>query len=293
MTGWERLDLLGGYNTLVVAGCMAVVGVAAGVVGCFGVLRRRALVGDAAAHATLPGIAAAFAITGRRELWVLLAGAAVSAIASLAGLVLIRRCSRTSEDAATAIVLGVSYGAGVAAISGLVARGVPGSAGLESFLLGSTASLTAADALLVSTISLAVLAMIWLGLKEATLVAFDPAFASAAGWPAGWIDAALVAVTASMVVAALPAAGAVLVTAMLVIPPVAARQWTDRLPTMLVLAGLIGLASSLAGVMASAVFPRLATGPAVVLAASAMFVVSLAARLAGAARWLEREPVDP
>ena len=99
-----------------------------------------------------------------------------------------------------------------------------------------------------------------------TLVAFDPAFAAAAGWPVGWIDAALTALTASMVVAAVPTAGAVLVTAMVVIPPAAARQWTDRLPPMLAVAGLVGFVSSLAGVVASAVVPKLATGPAVVLA---------------------------
>ncbi len=279
MTAQERLESLLAHNTLVVAGGVAAVGVAAAVVGCFGVLRRRALVGDAAAHATLPGIAAAFAITGRRELWVLLAGAAVSAIASLGALTLIRRYSRTRDDAATAIVLGVSYGAGIAAISGLVARGVAGSAGLEAFLLGSTASLTLEDSLLVAVISVAVLAVVLAGLKEATLVAFDPAFAAAAGWPVGRIDAALTALTASMVVAAVPTAGAVLVTAMVVIPPAAARQWTDRLPTMLAVAGLVGLVSSLAGVVASAVVPKLATGPAVVLASSAAFLVSLCVRL--------------
>lgn len=284
MTGQERLESLFAHNTLVVAGGIAAVGISAAVVGCFGVLRRRALVGDAAAHATLPGIAAAFALTGRRELWVLLAGAAVSAIASLAALTLIRRHSRTREDAATAIVLGVSYGAGIAAISGLVARGVAGSAGLEAFLLGSTAALTAKDSLLVAAISAAVLAVVLAGLKEATLVAFDPAFAAAAGWPVGWIDAVLVALTAIMVVAAVPTAGAVLVTAMVVIPPAAARQWTDRVPTMLVIAGLVGLVSSLVGVVASAVVPKLATGPAIVLASAVAFVVSLAARLVREAR---------
>jgi manganese/zinc/iron transport system permease protein len=279
MTAQERLESLLSHNTLVVAGGVAAVGVAAAVVGCFGVRRRRALVGDAAAHATLPGIAAAFALTGRRELWVLLAGAALSAIASLGALSLIRRHSRTRDDAATAIVLGVSYGAGIAAISGLVARGVAGSAGLEAFLLGSTAALTLHDSLLVAAISAVVVALVLAGLKEATLVAFDPEFAAAAGWPVGWIDAALVALTASMVVAALPTAGAVLVTAMVVIPPAAARQWTDRVPTMLAIAGLVGLVSALAGVVASALVPKLATGPAVVLASSVAFLASLGARL--------------
>ena len=102
------------YNTLVVAAGVASVGFAAGVVGCFAVLRRRALAGDAAAHATLLGIGLAFLLGGgRRDLPLLLAGALATAIAALLGLVLIGRWTRTRDDAATAIVLGVSFGAGI------------------------------------------------------------------------------------------------------------------------------------------------------------------------------------
>jgi manganese/zinc/iron transport system permease protein len=260
------------YNTLVVAAGVAAVGFAAGVIGSLGVLRKRALAGDAAAHATLVGVAAAFLVTGRRDLPVLLLGALVAAVASLGVLVLIRRFTRTRDDAATAIVLGVSFGLGITLLSGITARGIPGGGGLEQFLLGHTAALTAADAGLLAAVSAAAVLLVWLGLKEAVLVAFDPDFAAALGWPVTVIDYALVALVAVMVVVGLPAAGAVLVTALVVIPPVAARQWTDRAGTMLLLAGLIGL---VAGVAASAVVPRLATGPTIVLMAAAIFALSL------------------
>jgi len=265
------------HNTLVVAGGVAAVGFAAGVIGCFGVLRKRALVGDAAAHATLVGVAGAFLLTGRRELGVLLAGGFVAALGAVAALVLLRRFSRTRDDAATAIVLSVSFGLGITLVSGITARGIPGGAGLEQFLLGHTAALTAADALLLAALSAGAVLTVWLGLKEATLVAFDPAFARATGWPVAFIDYVLVGLVAVMVVVGLPAAGAVLVTALVVIPPVAARQWTDRVPTMLVLSGLFGLAAGVFGVAVSAVVPRLATGPLVVLAAAFLFVCSLVA----------------
>lgn len=274
------------YNTLVVAAAVAAVGFAAGVVGCFGVLRRRALAGDAASHATLAGVVAAFLVTGRRDLPTLLAGAFLAAVASLGCLVLIRRSTRTRDDAATALVLSVSFGVGIALLSGLSARGIPGAGGLEQFLLGHTAALTAADAVTLAVVSLVVVLVVWAGLKEATLVSFDPAFAAATGWPVGLIDYALVALVAAMVVAGLPAAGAVLVTALVVIPPVAARQWTDRVPTMLVLAGAIGCAAALGGVVASALVPRLATGPTIVLVAAAAFVVS--ACFAPERGWLAR-----
>jgi manganese/zinc/iron transport system permease protein len=263
------------YNTLVVAAGVAAVGFAAGVIGSLGVLRKRALAGDAAAHATLVGVASAFLATGRRDLPVLLQGALVAAVASLGVLVLIRRFTRTRDDAATAIVLGVSFGLGITLLSGITARGIPGGGGLEQFLLGHTAALTAADAGLLAAVSAAAVLLVWLGLKEAVLVAFDPDFAAALGWPVTVIDYALVALVAVMVVVGLPAAGAVLVTALVVIPPVAARQWTDRAGTMLLLAGLIGLVSAVAGVAASAVVPRLATGPTIVLMAAAIFALSL------------------
>jgi manganese/zinc/iron transport system permease protein len=282
MTGLEAMGgidplLAVSYNTLVVASGVAAVGFAAGVVGCFGVLRKRALVGDAAAHATLVGVALAFLATGRRDLPVLLAGGFISGLAALGVLVLLRRCSRTRDDAATAIVLSVSFGLGITLVSGITARGIPGGAGIEQFLLGHTAALTAGDALLLGTVSAAAVLAVMLALKEATLVAFDPLFAAAAGWPVALIDYFLVTLVAVMVVVGLPAAGAVLVTALVVIPPVAARQWTDRVPTMLLLSGVFGLAAALFGVAVSAVVPRLATGPLVVLAAAFIFACSFVA----------------
>lgn len=262
------------YNTLIVLGGVAAVGFASGVVGSLSVLRKRPLVGDAAAHATLAGVAAAFLITGRRDLPTLFGGAFLSALAGLVTLVGIRRWTRTREDAATAIVIGVSFGIGVALLAGINTRGLPGAAGLGTFLLGHTAALTAGDAVLLAIVSLVAVAVVGALFKELMVVAFDASYAAATGWPVSVIDIVLVTLVAVMVVVGLPAAGAVLVTALVVIPPVAARQWTDRVGTMLVLAGLFGLLAAVVGVLASAAFPGLATGPLVVLAAAVICVVS-------------------
>ena len=277
------------YNTLVVAAGVAAVGCGAGVVGSLALLRRRPLVADAAAHCTLAGAALAVAFTGGRDLPTLLGGALVAAVAGLAGLVFLRRFTRTRDDAATAIVIGVGFGLGLALESGMTARGVAGAAGLESFLLGHTAALTAADAALLAAVSTAVIAIVALGLKEAVLVAFDPGFAAASGWPVALVDQIVVLLVAVMVVAGLPAAGAVLVTALVVIPPVAARQWTDRVVPFVILSGALGLVATVAGVAAGASAPAvtarlglpeprgLATGPLVVLAATAILAGSVVA----------------
>jgi len=274
------------HNTLVVAAGVAAVGCAAGIVGSMSLLRKRPLIGDAAAHTTLVGVAAAFLLTGRRDLPTLLAAALVTAVAGLAALVLVRRFTRTRDDAATAIVIGVGFGLGIMLLSGITARGLPGSAGLEQFLLGHTAALTARDAVVLAVVSAAAVAVLLLGLKEATLVAFDADFAAATGWPVGLIDQVLVTLVAVMVVVGLPAAGAVLVTALVVIPPVAARQWTDRVTTLLVLGGGFGLLAAVAGVTVSAAVPRMPTGPLVVLAAAAICIVSLV--IAPRRGWLAR-----
>ena len=263
------------YNTLVVAVGVAAVGCAAGVVGTFGVLRKRALVGDAAAHATLVGVATALLLTGQRDLAVLLVGGLLSAMVAIVLLVFIRKFTRTRDDAATAIVLSVSFGLGITLISGMVSRGVPGSGGLERFLLGHTASLTVNDALLLGIVSVVGVLCIVVGLKEATLVAFDSDFAAAAGWPAATIDLVLIGLIAVMVVVGLPAAGAVLVTALVVIPPAVARQWTERLVPMLVIAGLVGLFSGLVGVVLSSLAVQVPTGPVVVLVATVFLIVSI------------------
>jgi len=280
------------YNTLVVTAGVAAVGCAAGVAGSLALLRKRPLVADAAAHCTLAGAALAVLVTGGRDLAVLLGGALVAAIAGLGALVFLRRFTRTRDDAATAIVIGVGFGLGLALESALVARGVAGAAGLDQFLLGHTAALTARDAVLLAAVAAAVVVVVALGLKEAVLVAFDPGFAAASGWPVGLIDQAVVLLVAVVVVAGLPAAGAVLVTALVIIPPVAARQWTDRVVPLVILSGAIGLGSAVLGVAAGAAAPAvaegfglpaprgLATGPLVVLAATAILAVSI-----GAARW--------
>jgi len=265
------------YNTLVVACGVAAVGCAAGVVGSLALLRKRPLVGDAAAHATLAGVAGAFLLTGRRDLVSLLTGALVAALVGLGALVLVRRVTRTRDDAATAIVIGGGFGLGIALVSGITARGIPGGGGLEHFLLGHAAALTADDARLLMAVSAAAIALVVLALKEFTLVAFDASFAAATGWPTVLLDQALVTLVAVMVVVGLPAAGAVLVTALIVIPPVAARQWTDRVGTLVALAGGCGAAAALAGVIVTSARPGLPTGPVIVLAAACFCLVSVVA----------------
>lgn len=258
------------------AGCAAL-GVLGGVVGTFLLLRKRSLLADAVSHATLPGVVVAFlasyALGAGRHLGILLAGGLVAGLTGAAAVPLLRRHARMKEDAAIACVLAVWYALGAYGL-GLVQQ-LPGGgqAGLEKFLLGQAAGIVASDAWLLTLGALAVSAVAVLLYKELRLAAFDPGFASVAGFGARKLDALLLLLTTVAVVLALPAVGLALAVAMMVIPPAAARFWSDRLWVILLVAAGIGAAAGLCGALASATewtgaWP---TGPAVVLAAALVF----------------------
>jgi manganese/zinc/iron transport system permease protein len=274
------LSFRGGFNTnAVIAGTM-LLGLAAGVVGVFALLRRRALVADAISHATLPGVVGAFFLAGAmgldgRSLPVLLAGAAVSGVLGSLAIQAITRYTRLHEDAAIGIVLSVFFGAGVVLLS-LAQSGHAGSAaGLNRFIYGQTAAMTPADATLMGGIALsAVLFVLALG-KELALVCFDDGFARAGGWPVGRLDLVIMALLVVVTAGGLQAVGLLLVIALLIIPPVAARFWTDRLPVMIALSAGLGALGGYAGSAISSLLPGQPAGAVIVLVCGAVFLVSM------------------
>ncbi|MGE3107793.1 MAG: iron chelate uptake ABC transporter family permease subunit [Phycisphaerales bacterium] len=276
-----RLILLQDYNTRVVLAGAGLFGLAAGVIGCFAVLRRRALVGDALAHAALPGIVAAFMVFRERHFAAFLLGALVFGLLGVLCIAAIQAWTRIKEDAALGIVLSAFFGLGLA-LSGIVQRQPGGNkAGLDTFIFGKAASMVQADVVLIAAVALATLAIVAVFFKEFRLLCFDRAFAASIGRPLGFLDFALLSLVCACVIAGLPAVGVVLTAALLIIPAAAARFWTDRLTRMVLLSGAFGAASGLSGVAMSAVLPApngsggLPTGAMIVLAAGLIFLVSM------------------
>lgn len=260
----------------VLAGSL-LLGASSGAIGAFCLLRKRSLMGDVLAHAALPGVGAAFLLTGSKEPLPLLAGAAVSGIAGTWCVDFITRHSRVKEETALGLVLSVFFGIGVVLLTWIQRRGFAGQSGLDSFLFGQSAAMVRQDVVTIAVVSAVLVAAVALLYKELKLLCFDPAFGAGLGLPMRFVDGVLTALIVLAVVIGLQAAGVVLTAALLVTPAVAARYWTRRLPVMLVLSGLFGAASGAAGTVASAVGPRLPTGPLIVLAATALFLVSLVA----------------
>lgn len=263
------------YNTAIVLGGTTLLGASAGAVGGLALLRRRALLGDALSHATLPGICLAFLITGQRDFAVLLAGATVTGLLGVALVAGLRRVTRIRDDAAIGIVLSVFFGAGLA-LSGIIQRRTPSgaAAGIDTFLLGQTSGMLLSDVLCIGGVAVAVLAAVTLFYKELMLLCFDSDFAAVEGWPVLGLDLAFLVLLTVTTVIGLPAVGVVLMVALLVIPAAAARFWTRRLSTFLVVAALGGAASGCAGTLISAYAVDLPTGPLIVLCAAAAFTGS-------------------
>lgn len=255
----------------------ALLGTAAGVLGALALLRRRALMGDVLAHAALPGIAAAFLLTGSKAPGPLLTGAAVAGVVGTGAMAAITRYSRLKEDAAMSLVLTVFFGMGIMLL-GVVQR-MPGGnqSGLDTFLFGQAAAIVPRDLQAITLMAGALCLMVLALYKEFKLLAFDREFGAGLGLPMGRLDLLLNLGLVLAVVTGLESVGVVLMAALLTTPALAARCWTDRLSTMLPLAGLFGALSGVAGTLLSQVGPRMPTGPLIVLAATFLFAVSLLA----------------
>jgi manganese/zinc/iron transport system permease protein len=189
--------------------------------------------------------------------------------------------TRIREDAALGIVLSVFFGLGAAILSLIQGMQTGSAAGLQSFIYGKTAAMLYSDALLLACAAVGVAVICGVLLKELTLLCFDAGYAKAQGWPIVLLDVLLMALVVIITVIGLQAVGLILMIALLVIPPAAARFWTHHLPTMVLTAAAIGAVSGLCGAAVSALVAHLPAGAVIVLAAGLAFVISVIVGPAG------------
>ncbi|QCO02529.1 metal ABC transporter permease [Azospirillum argentinense] len=273
------LTFQSGFNSAVVVAGTAALGLAGGTVGTFLLLRRRALVSDALSHATLPGIAIAFLVGAalglpERSLPLLLAGAVASGVVGLLTVQALSRFTRLTEDSAIGAVLSVFFGLGVVLLSVIQNLELGGQAGLKTFILGQTAAMAQGEAIAIGLLAAGAALAVALLFKELRVLAFDPGFAAVQGWPVGALDLVLMGLATLVTVIGLQTVGLILVVALLIIPPAAARFWTDRLPALTVAAAVIGALSGWLGATLSALLPKLPAGAVIVLVAGGFFLLS-------------------
>lgn len=272
----NAFPLLHDYTFQVVALGAVLLGMASGLIGSFAVLRRQSLLGDVVSHAALPGIAAVFLMTGTKDTVWLLIGALCSGLTATGFIIGVVRYSRVKFDTALALGMSVFFGLGLVLLT--YVQKIPNSnqAGLQRFIFGQAAVLLKSDILVIAVTGAVLLALTLLFWKEFKLLSFDPEFARSLGLPTRSLNVLLSAMTVAAIIAGLQTVGVILMSAMLVAPAVAARQWTNRLGVMVGLAALFGAVSGVAGTLASSALPKLPAGPAIVVAADVLVLISLA-----------------
>ena len=268
-------DLIFDYTLRNVALGSMLLGIVSGVLGSFAVLRRQGLLGDTLSHAALPGIAIAFLLTGSRTPIVLLLGAGIAGWLGTLLLLRIVKDTKLSEDTALGVVLSVFFGVGILLLTFIQHRNDATQAGLDRYLFGQAAALVASNVRTFAVLGALALIVVALFFKEFKLLSFDPEFAGSIGLPTRAIDILLTSLLVVAVMIGLQTVGVVLMAAMVIGPGAAARQWTDRLYVMLLLAALFGATAGVAGAVISVQGERLPTGPMIILVLTAIVLVSL------------------
>lgn len=239
------------------------VGVLCAVIGCYVVLRSMAFMGDALAHAILPGVAVAYLVNGN-----LLVGALVAAVLVALGIGFFSRQGTLREDTAIGILFAAALALGVALISTIKTYALD----LTHILFGNILGVSVSDLWLTGVLGAVVLLTIVLLYKEFLVISFDPVLAATLRLPAELLRNLMLVLLALTVVVSLQTVGVGLVAAMLVTPGASAYLLTHRLTWMMVVSAVIGAFSSITGLYLS-FYLNVASGAAVVLVATAVFLL--------------------
>ncbi len=263
------------YTLLLVMQGAALLGITAGALGCFALLRQQSLLGDAISHAALPGIVLMFLCTHSKNPWVLLTGGALAGIVGVVGMNYVCARTKLKKDTILGIVLSVFFGFGLVLMT--VAQKIPTSnqAVLNKFLFGNVSTLLQQDISAIALLSFFIVMSLMVCWKECSVYVFDPVFAHSLGFKPIIIETVLTILLVLAIVIGLQTVGVVLMSTMLIAPAAAARQWTVRLVHMVLLAAVFGGCAAIAGVYASSCIDHVPTGPAIVVAASCIVLFSL------------------
>ena len=258
---------MGGNFTWVILGC-ALIGAGSSAVGVFAFLRKQSLVGDAVAHALLPGVALAFILGGQKSVWILLPGAFVAGWLGLLSIEAISKYSKIKSDTAIATVLTVFFAGGIVLLTHIQQGDYGNQSGLDDFLFGKAAAMLPSDLLLFSMVDLVLIGLIILVYPYLKLFSFDPDFAKATGLPVKTIQFLLSSITVLAIASGIQAVGVVLMAALIITPAAAAAFLTHRLSRMILMAVSIGMFSAVLGVYISSLAIGMPTGPWIVVVLS-------------------------
>lgn len=262
-------------SVLLVSLGVMLIGGGAAMVGTFTFVRKRALLGDAIAHAVLPGVVLAFMVTGDKQPFGLLLGAVLAGLLSLWYMDVITNHSKIKPDAAIGAVLSLFFGLGILLLTAIQGRGDAQQAGLDKFLFGKAASLSRQDVMVFAGTTLLVLTVVMFLFRRYVAVSFDRDFALSAGLPVKLLEFSLSVLTVLTVATGIQAVGVVLMAALLITPSAAARFWTDNMGKLTALSAVFGIVAGLGGTLISYTATGMPTGPWIVVILSMIALVSV------------------
>lgn len=249
-------------------------GICAGVLGVFAVLRKQGLLGDALSHASLPGIALAFLVMKTKFLPVLILGALISGLLASYSINLLVTKSKIKMDSAMAGVLSIFFGFGIFLLTYIQHLSISSQAGLDTFLFGQAAALLKSDIVWMSVIFVLIITVVVVFWKELKVFIFDPDYAKVMGFKKSLLETLFMSVFVMSILMSLQAVGVVLTAALFVIPAVTALFWTNRLLFAVLISGFCGMLSGGTGAYLSSLYDNLPTGPVIVVVAALFFFIS-------------------
>ncbi len=253
----------------------AILGAVSGALGTFAVLRKQSLLGDVVSHAALPGIGMAFILTSSKASLVLMVGAGLAGWLATAIVLLVTTSTRVKYDSALALVLSVFFGTGMVLLTYIQKFPDANQAGLDSFLFGQAASLIVEDVITMTVLGGIILLALLLFWKEFKLISFDSEFAHSMVLPVRWLDIGLTTLLVVAIIIGIQTVGVVLMSAMIIAPAAAARQWTDNLGAMALISITTGALFGAGGALLSTSTANLPTGPTIVVCTAGFVVVSM------------------
>lgn len=248
-------------NVRYVALAILLLGGVSGAVGTFNFLRKKTLVGETVAHSMLPGILIAFILSGVKDPFILIVGAAISGWLSILLVDYITRNSKIKGDSALAIVLSSFFGLGIVILTVIQRKFPREQSGLDHYIFGNAAAMSPNDSIVFGIVCIVVLLVVGWNYFSLKTMVFNKDYAQSVGMNTRWIETLISFITILSISVGVKAVGIVMMSAMLIIPPTAARFWTDKLGRMLLIGGAFGALSGWLGAFVSYSYNNMPTGP--------------------------------
>ena len=262
------MKIIGSYTFNIVAAASVLLSIATSLIGSINVFKKQSLVGDAIGHASYPGIIIAFMVSKSRSPFILLTGAALLGGAAYHLIQKSEKRTTIPLDGNLAIFLSGFFGLGMVLktyIQGNARFARASQAGLDAYIFGQTSFLLELDLVMIAIVALACVLFFTLFYKEIKLYLFDREFSAVIGLPTKLMDALILVMTILVISVGLKSVGALLISSFLILPVIAAEQWSDKFFNVLVISCIMSMTSSLIGNYLSFAGEGVATGPVIVL----------------------------